>query len=76
VSTNAARTNGPAGFADPVIIQDFENVDALEVLNGLQLKPVSDTFNRSGSTGARRQGLSATDVEQRPNQPPNARLSG
>ena len=47
VSTNAARTNGPAGFADPLIIQDFENVDALELLNGLQLKPVSDTFNRS-----------------------------
>lgn len=47
VSSDSSLGQGPQGFANPTIVDDFENIDGLEVLNGLQAKPVSDTFNRA-----------------------------
>ncbi len=47
VTMDAAQQTGPQGFANPVVIQDFEDVSALVTLEGQTAKPSGDTFNRS-----------------------------
>lgn len=47
VTTDTESQVGPQGFANPVIIQDFEDVSGFVTLEGQTAKPSGDTFNRS-----------------------------